>query len=65
MDEGLLLRKRFQLALSDICVFKLASLNAVPNSYFNFETTGDFGEKGGVEGEERRFEKTKHLGVFL
>lgn len=57
-----MLRKRFQLALSDVCVFKLASLNAVPNSYFNFE---DFGEKGGVEGEERRFEKTKHLGVFF
>lgn len=60
-----MLRKRVQLALSDVCVFKLASLNAVPNSYFNFETTGDLGEKGGVEGEERRFEKTKHLGVFF
>lgn len=57
-----MLRKRFQLALSDVCVFKLASLNAVPNSYFNFK---DFGEKGGVEGEERRFEKAKHLGVFF
>lgn len=43
-------------------MFKLASLKAVPNSYFNFETTEDLVAGGGIEGEERRSEKAKHLG---
>lgn len=43
-------------------MFKLASLNAVPNSYSILELLGIWGQ---VEGEERRFEKAKHLGEFL
>lgn len=46
-------------------MFKLASLQPVPNSYFNLETTEDLAAGGGIEGEERRSEKAKHLGVLL
>lgn len=48
-----------------MCMFKLASLNAISNSYFKFETTEDLAAGGGVKGEERRSEKAKHLGVLF
>lgn len=60
-----MLRKQLQLALSVTFVFKLASLNAVPNSFSILKLLGIWGKVGGVEGEESWFEKAKHLGEFF
>ena len=41
---------------------KLASLNTIPNSYLVLKLLGIWGEVRSVEGEERQFEKAKHVG---
>ena len=46
-------------------MFKLASLNAIPNSYLILKLLGTWGQVGSVEAEKRQFEKAEHLGVVL
>lgn len=48
-----------------MCMFKLASLNAIPNSYFKFETTEDLAAGGGVKGEEGDLKRQNIWGCFL